>query len=62
MSSEYVSSDHSPSLDSSSQPSSKIRVEEEAPIQGRSPTREAVRRLGRDRMALAGAIFLVLVG
>ena len=60
MSSEYASSDHSPSLDSSSQPSSKIRIEE-APIQGRSPTREAVRRLGRDRMALAGAIFLVLV-
>jgi peptide/nickel transport system permease protein len=60
MSSEYVSSDHSASLDSSSQPSSKIRVEE-ASVQGRSPTREALRRLRRDHVALAGAIFLVLV-
>jgi peptide/nickel transport system permease protein len=60
MSSEYVSSSsHSPPLDVSSQPSPTTGAETH--VQGRSPTREALRRLGRDRMALAGAIFLALV-
>jgi peptide/nickel transport system permease protein len=59
MSSEIVSSEPSASIDSSSQPSRIAR--REASVQGRSPTREALRRLRRDHMAMAGAIFLVLV-
>jgi peptide/nickel transport system permease protein len=60
MSSEYVKgSSHSASVDISSQTSSSVGVETH--VQGRSPTQDALRRLRRDRVAMAGAIFLVLV-
>jgi peptide/nickel transport system permease protein len=60
MSSEYVgSSSHSPSADTSSRPSTKTGLETH--VQGRSPTQDALRRLRRDRVAMVGAIFLVLV-
>lgn len=60
MSSESISSSsHSPSIDTSSQPCATAGVETH--VQGRSPTQDALRRLRRDRVAVAGAIFLVLV-
>jgi peptide/nickel transport system permease protein len=60
MGSEHVSSSsHSSSLDTPSQPS--WTAGGPAPVQGRSPTWAALRRLRRDYMAVAGAIFLVLV-
>jgi peptide/nickel transport system permease protein len=60
MSSEYVkSSSHSPSVDISSPTPSSAGVEPHG--RGRSPTRDALRRLRRDRVAVAGAIFLALV-
>jgi len=60
MSSEYVSSSsHSPSVDTSGQPSATAGVEPH--VRGRSPTQDALRRLRRDRVAMAGAIFLALV-
>jgi peptide/nickel transport system permease protein len=60
MSSEYVSSSsHSPSVDTPSQPSTTAGVK--TSVQGRSPTQDALRRLRRDRVAIAGATFLALV-
>jgi peptide/nickel transport system permease protein len=59
MSTEYAKSTHPQSLEASGQATGTAGVE--SPIQGRSPTWEALRRLRRDRMAMAGIIFLLLV-
>jgi peptide/nickel transport system permease protein len=60
MSTEYVkSSGPSSPVDVASPPASSAPVEKH--VQGRSPTQDALRRLRRDRVAVAGAIFLVLV-
>jgi peptide/nickel transport system permease protein len=59
MSTEYAKSTHPQSLEASGQAPGTAGVE--SPVQGRSPTWEALRRLRRDRMAMAGIIFLLLV-
>jgi peptide/nickel transport system permease protein len=59
MSTEYAKSTHPQSLEASGQAPGTVGVESH--VQGRSPTREALRRLRRDRMAMAGIILLLLV-
>ncbi|HXW01100.1 MAG TPA: ABC transporter permease, partial [Anaerolineae bacterium] len=55
MSSDYITQP----LDSSSQPLPPTAIT--TAVQGRSPTKEALRRLRRDHVALAAAAFLLLV-
>ncbi len=59
MSTEYAESTHSQSREASDQAPGFALAETR--VQGRSPTREALRRLRRDRMAVGGIIFLLLV-
>lgn len=59
MSTEYASSSQPQSLDTPGQAPRAARVE--AVVRGRSPTWQALRRLRRDHMAVAGTIFLLLV-
>jgi peptide/nickel transport system permease protein len=59
MSTEYAESTHSQSCEASDQAPGIALAESR--VQGRSPTREALRRLRRDRMAVGGIIFLLLV-
>ncbi|MEJ2558947.1 MAG: hypothetical protein P8186_22565, partial [Anaerolineae bacterium] len=59
MSTEYAESTHSQSREVSDQAPGFALAESR--VQGRSPTREALRRLRRDRMAVGGIIFLLLV-
>jgi peptide/nickel transport system permease protein len=59
MSTEYAESTHSQSVEASDQAPGFALAETR--VQGRSPTREALRRLRRDRMAVGGIIFLLLV-
>jgi peptide/nickel transport system permease protein len=59
MSTEYAESTHSQSREASDQAPGVALAESR--VQGRSPTREALRRLRRDRMAVGGIIFLLLV-
>ena len=59
MSTEYAESTHSQPREASDQAPGFALAETR--VQGRSPTREALRRLRRDRMAVGGIIFLLLV-
>lgn len=59
MSTEYAESTHSQPLEASDQAPGFALAESR--VQGRSPTREALRRLRRDRMAVGGVILLLLV-
>jgi peptide/nickel transport system permease protein len=59
MSTEYAESTHSQPREASDQAPGFALAESR--VQGRSPTREALRRLRRDRMAVGGIIFLLLV-
>ena len=59
MSSEYASSNHPQSLDGAAEVTQSTEIEPS--FRGRSLTSEALRRLRRDKMAIAGAAFLLLV-
>jgi len=59
MSSEYASSTHPQSRDGAAEVTQSTEIEPS--FRGRSLTSEALRRLRRDKMAIAGAAFLLLV-
>lgn len=59
MSTEYATSSHSQSIETSDQ-TSRLAAAEPA-VRGRSLTWDALRRLRRDHLAMAGTIFLLLV-